>query len=286
MDTLFHPTPQIGLTAEQIKTQKRNGKQNTLPQKVTKTTGRILRDNICTLFNLYNVLIAVALAFVGAWSNMLFILIITLNILIGIVQELHAKKSVEQLSLLSAPTVKVIRDSAVLEIPVQELVEEDVIELEAGKQVCSDSVILTGNAEVNESLLTGESDPVPRSAGDRLLSGSFIISGKCRAVVEHVGAENYAAKIADQAKRLRGVHSELLSSMRKVTRFTGYLIPPLGILLFLEAFFLRGDMLSHAVVTTAAALLGMLPKGLVLLISISLAVGIISLSKKRVLVQE
>ena len=168
----------------------------------------------------------------------------------------------------------------------QELVEEDVIELEAGKQVCSDSVILTGNAEVNESLLTGESDPVPRSAGDRLLSGSFIISGKCRAVVEHVGAENYAAKIADQAKRLRSVHSELLSSMRKVTRFTGYLIPPLGILLFLEAFFLRGDMLSHAVVTTAAALLGMLPKGLVLLISISLAVGIISLSKKRVLVQE
>ena len=132
MDTLFHPTPQIGLTAEQIKTQKRNGKQNTLPQKVTKTTGRILRDNICTLFNLYNVLIAVALAFVGAWSNMLFILIITLNILIGIVQELHAKKSVEQLSLLSAPTVKVIRDSAVLEILVQELVEEDVMELEAG----------------------------------------------------------------------------------------------------------------------------------------------------------
>ena len=110
MDTLFHPTPQIGLIAEQIKTQKRNGKQNTLPQKVTKTTGRILRDNICTLFNLYNVLIAVALAFVGAWSNMLFVLIITLNILIGIVQELHAKKSVEQLSLLSAPTVKVISD--------------------------------------------------------------------------------------------------------------------------------------------------------------------------------
>ena len=192
-------------------------------------------------------------------------------------QELHAKKLVEKLSLLSAPTAKVIRDGKASEIPVQELVEEDVVALESGKQVCSDSVILAGEVEVNESLLTGESDPVPKSVGDHLLSDSFIISGKCKACVEHVGAENYAAKIACKAKRLRGVHSELLSSMRKVTRFTGFLIPPLGILLFLEAFFLRGDMLNHAVVTTAAGLLGMLPKGLVLLISISLAVGIISL---------
>lgn len=286
MDTLFHPTPETGLTTEQAETKKRNGKQNTLPEKVTKTTGRIPKDNVCTLFNLFNVLIAIALALVGAWSNMLFILIIALNTLIGIVQELHAKKLVDKLSLLSIPTAKVIRDGSVLEIPVQELVEEYVIELEAGKQVCSDSVILAGNAEVNESLLTGESAPISKSAGDHLLSGSFIISGKCRACVEHVGTENYAAKIAGEAKRLRGVHSELLSSMRKVTRFTGYLIPPLGILLFLEAFFLRGDMLSHAVVTTAAGLLGMLPKGLVLLISISLAVGIIALSKKKVLVQE
>mgnify|MGYP002330938172 CR=1 FL=1 len=117
-------------------------------------------------------------------------------------------------------------------------------------------------------------------------SGSFIASGRCRACVEHVGAENYAAAIAREAKRLRGIHSELLSSMRKVTHFTAFLIPPLGILLFLEAFLLRGDTLNHAVVTTAAGLLGMLPKGLVLLISISLAVGIITLSRKKVLVQE
>ena len=286
MDTLFRPTPETGLTAERVQTQIRNGKQNIQPEKVTKSTGQILKDNICTLFNLFNVLIAIALALVGAWSNMLFILIIALNTLIGIAQELHAKKLVEKLSLLSAPTAKVIRDGNASEIPVQELVEEDVMELEAGKQVCSDAVILTGDVEVNESLLTGESDPISKSVGDHLLSGSFIVSGRCRACVEHIGAENYAAKIAREAKKLRGVHSELLSSMRKVTRFTGYLIPPLGILLFLEAFFLRGDLLNHAVITTAAGLLGMLPKGLVLLISISLAVGIISLSKKKVLVQE
>lgn len=275
-----------GLISAQVKRKKEEGKQNVIPEKVTKSTGQILKDNICTLFNLFNALIAIALALVGAWSNMLFILIIALNTLIGIVQELHAKKLVDRLSLLSMPTAKVIRDGQALEVPVQELVEEDIVELEAGKQVCADSVILAGEVEVNESLLTGESDPVPKSAGGHLLSGSFIVSGKCRARVEHVGAENYAAKIASEAKRLRGVHSELLSSMQKVTRFTGFFIPPLGILLFLEAFFVRGDTVNHAVVTTAAGLLGMLPKGLVLLISVSLAVGIITLSKKRVLVQE
>lgn len=192
----------------------------------------------------------------------------------------------EKLSLLSAPTVRVIRDGKHSEIPIHELVEQDVIELEAGNQVCSDCVILVGEAEVNESLLTGESDPVLKPEGSHLLSGSFIVSGRCRACVEHVGAENYATAIAREAKRLRGIHSELLSSMRKVTHFTAFLIPPLGILLFLEAFLLRGDTLNHAVVTTAAGLLGMLPKGLVLLISISLAVGIITLSRKKVLVQE
>lgn len=231
-------------------------------------------------------MIAIALALVGAWSNMMFICIIAVNTLIGIVQELHAKKLVEKLSLLSASTVRVIRDGKHSEIPIHELVEQDVIELEAGNQVCSDCVILVGEAEVNESLLTGESDPVLKPEGSHLLSGSFIVSGRCRACVEHVGAENYATAIAREAKQLRGIHSELLSSMRKVTHFTAFLIPPLGILLFLEAFLLRGDTLNHAVVTTAAGLLGMLPKGLVLLISISLAVGIITLSRKKVLVQE
>ena len=286
MNPLYHPIPADGLTAEQVQTKKENGRQNTQPEKVTKSASQILKDNICTLFNLFNVLIAIALALVGAWTNMLFILIIALNTLIGIVQEFHAKKLVDKLSLLSMPTAKVIRDGKSSELPIQELVEEDVIELDAGRQVCSDSIILEGTVEVNESLLTGESDPIPKSAGSHLLSGSFIISGKCRACVEHVGAENYASKIAHEAKKMRGVQSELLSSMRKVTRFTGYLIPLLGVLLFLEAFFLRHDTVSNAVVTTAAGLLGMLPKGLVLLISISLAVGIITLSKKKVLVQE
>ncbi len=286
MTRSFSPDAASGLSTQQVAYKRSQGRQNTEPERVTKTTGRILKDNICTLFNLFNLLIAVALALVGAWSNMLFILIIALNTLIGIVQEIHAKRLVDKLSLLSMPMAKVVRDRQLSEIPVQELVEEDVTELSGGNQVCTDSVILTGQVEVNESLLTGESDPILKTAGDHLLSGSFILSGKCRACVEHVGMENYASKIAHEAKKLRGVNSELLSSMRKVTRFTGYLIPPLGILLFLEALLLRGDSVAQSVVTTAAGLLGMLPKGLVLLISISLAVGIIALSKKKVLVQE
>lgn len=280
------PDVNLGLSSEQVEQKRMSGRQNTEPEQVTKTNLQILKDNICTLFNLFNVLIAIALALVGAWSNMLFILIIALNTLIGIVQEIHAKRLVDKLSLLSMPMATVVRNGKISEIPIQELVEEDVMELSGGNQVCSDSVILAGQVEVNESLLTGESEPILKVAGEHLLSGSFIVSGKCRACIEHVGMENYASKIAHEAKKLRGVQSELLSSMRKVTRFTGYLIPPLGFLLFLEAFLVRSDTLTHSVVSTAAGLLGMLPKGLVLLISISLAVGIIALSKKNVLVQD
>ena len=280
------PAPESGLRKEQVAERQAQGRQNTLPEKVTKSTGQILKDNICTLFNLFNALIAVALGLVGAWSNMLFILVVALNTLIGVAHELRAKRLVERLSLLSTPTAKAVRDGAVVEIPVEELVEGDVMELEAGRQVCADCVILAGQAEVDESLLTGESDALLRRVGDHLLSGSAIVSGRCRAGVEHVGLENYAARIAHDAKRLRRLHSELLASMRKVTRFTGFLIPPLGVCLFLEAFLARGEAVNQAVVGTAAALLGMLPKGLVLLISISLALGVATLSKKRVLVQE
>ena len=286
MATLYEEKAYTGLSAAEVRQRREAGRQNTAPEPVTKSTAQILKDNVCTLFNLFNLLIAVALALVGAWSNMLFMAIIVLNTLIGTAQELHAKRLVDRLSLLNAPTAAVLRDGKAQTVPVQELVEDDVIELDAGAQVCADCVILTGAVEVNESLLTGEAEPVVRAPGEHLLSGSFIVSGRCRAGVEHTGAENYAAKLALEAKRLRRVNSELLRSMRRVTRFTAYLIPPLGVLLFLEAYFLRGEAVNAAVITTAAALLGMLPKGLVLLISISLAVGIAALAKKRVLVQE
>lgn len=253
----------------------------------TKSTGQIFRENICTLFNLLNLLIAIALIWVHAWSNLFFVPVIMLNIAIGIAQEIKAKKLVEKLTLLSQPKAKVERDGKEVSIPIAEVSEADILILESGNQICADAVVAGGEVEVNEALLTGESDAILKRTGDSLLSGSSVISGKCRAKVLHVGSDSYAAKLTKEAKKLKGMHSELVGSMRTVTKLTSIFIVPLGILLFLQALlFQDGGTLYSAVVGTSAGLLGMLPKGLYLLISISLAAGIISLSKKNVLVQD
>ena len=286
-DTILTPLASAeGLTAEEVHARQQQGLVNTAQEKNTKHTGQIISDNVFTLFNAFNLIIAVLLALVHAWTNMLFFAIIVLNALIGIVQEIRAKKLVEHLSLLSALKVTAIRDSRPCELLVEDLVLDDRIILSMGNQVCADSTVVQGEIEVNESLLTGEADPLLKRPGDALLSGSFVVSGNCHAKVEHVGADNFVAKLAQGAKKHRRVNSELLTSMRKVTRFTGFFIIPIGILLFVEAFVLRSDSVYHSVVSTSAALLGMLPKGLVLIISISLAAGVIKLSKKKVLVQE
>ena len=255
-------------------------------EKITKTTGQILRENICTLFNLLNLLIAVALVYVHAWSNLFFIFVIAFNTIIGIAQEIKAKRLIEKLSLLSAPKAEVERNGKVQEIAVEEIELEDILLLDSGKQICADATVVEGTVEVNESLLTGESDAILKKAGDSLLSGSSVISGKCRAQVIHVGSDNYAAKIAREAKKTKAINSELVLSMRKVTKLTGFFIVPLGVLLFLQAYLMRDNSLYDAVVTTSAGLLGMLPKGLYLLISIGLAAGIVALSRKNVLVQD
>ena len=274
-----------GLTSAEAARLRDMGQGNVPPPPITRSTGQIIRENVCTLFNLFNVLIALALAWVGAWSNLLFILIIALNTVIGIVQELRAKRQVEQIAVLTAPRARVLRDGALRELPVEELVLGDVISLESGRQIPADAKLLSGQVEVDESLLTGESDAVRKAAGADLLSGSVVVSGACTARVERVGADGYAARLTQEARAAAPVRSELLSSMRRVTRFTGFLIPPLGVLLFLQAYALRGEPLFQAVTTTAAGLLGMLPKGLVLLITVSLAVGVAKLAKSRVLVQ-
>ena len=191
----------------------------------------------------------------------------------------------DELSILNRPSVRIRRDGQDRKADLGELVRGDLMLLESGDQICSDAEIVEGSLEVNESLLTGESDAVVKEKGSGLLSGSFVISGKAYARVTHVGNENYAAKLAAEVKKEKRVHSELLGSMRKVTHFTSFLIVPLGILLFLEAFLLRQASVEEAVVSSAAGLLGMLPKGLVLLISVSLAAGVIRLARMKILVQ-
>lgn len=282
----FHPNPKQGLTNEEVGLRQQQNLTNIVEQKITKSTGEIFADNILTLFNGFNLIIGIGLALVGAYSNMFFLLIILINISIGIYQELHAKKLVENLSIISSLKASVCRNGQQLEIPIEDLVLDDITILEMGKQICADSIVINGEIEVNESLLTGEANPITKKKGDTLLSGSFIVSGKCDARVDHVGVDNFAAKLSLEAKKHKVVTSELLSSMKKLTKFTSLFIIPIGIILLYQGYIIRHDPLNTAVVSTAAALLGMLPKGLVLLISISLATGIINLSRKRVLVQE
>lgn len=280
------PSYDEGLSLEEVLYQQKSGKANTAPEKITKSNSQIIKDNLFTLFNFYNFAIAFCLFLVSAYLNMLFIVVIIVNITIGIVQEIYAKNLVEELSLVTAPKVTVVRQGKEQDVLVEQLVLDDIVMFDSGKQIASDSIIKHGEVEVNESLLTGESDSVLKSTGDMLLSGSFIISGKCYAQVEHIGDDNFAVSIANEAKKHKKVNSELLESMQKVTKFTSFLIIPLGLIMFLEAYCLRNDSVNVAVVSTSAGILGMLPKGLVLLISIALASGVIMLSRKKILVQE
>ena len=276
----------LGLTETEVLERKEKGQINIIEEKTVKSNWEIIAGNVFTLFNLYNFLIAIALMSVGAYSNLAFILIIILNISIGSFQEIHAKNMVAKLSVLTVSKVDVIRDGREKSINVDEVVLDDITVLNMGNQISSDSVVIDGKIEVNESLLTGESDTIVKMPGDKLFSGSYVVSGKCYAKVEKVGKDNLAAEITLKSKKHKKVNSELLNSMRKVTRLTSFIIIPVGVLLFVQAFFFRDQVIKSSVVTTAAALLGMLPKGLVLLISISLATGVIKLAKKKVLVQD
>ena len=277
---------EYGLTQQEVFERQQAGAVNQQQKTISKSYAQIFRENICTLFNLLNVLIAIALALVGAWSNLVFIVIIITNVCIGIIQEIHAKKLVDELSLLMIPHVKVLRDQKQQTIDVNEIVMDDVMVLEAGDQICCDSVVIDGEIEANESLLTGESDAIHKTIESSLLSGSSVISGKCYAQVVHVGDDNYTSRLTNEVKKAKELQSELLNSMRKVTKVTSFMIVPLGIILFLEAYFLRNDLLSEAVISSSAGLLGMLPKGLVLLMSVSLAAGVTKLAKQKILIQD
>ncbi|MCL2742168.1 MAG: HAD-IC family P-type ATPase, partial [Oscillospiraceae bacterium] len=280
------PTADWGLSAEEVARRAACGLSNAQPKSNAKSIPRIIRDNAFTFFNAFNLALALLIAAVGEYKEMLFMFVIVSNTAIGIVQEIRSKLIVEKLSLISMPKAHVIRDGLESEVSVGDVVMGDLTALRMGGQVCSDAVVTHGEAEVDESLLTGESEPVMKRPGDELLSGSFIVSGSCRAKVIRVGADNFAAKIALGAKKYKKPKSTLLNSLNGVVRFTGYFILPLGALLFIRSFLFLETPLSSSVTTVAAALLGMMPKGLVLLTSVSLAVGVVKLAMRRTLVQE
>ena len=275
-----------GLTDKEVQEQITLGNINKSQESKLKTTKQIIYDNVFTLFNLYNLIIAIALLCVKAYTNTFFFLIITINVIIGIVQEIHGRNLVKKLSILNASKATVIRNGKEQKIDIEEIVLGDIILLSQGDQIPSDSYVLEGEVEVNEALLTGESDLIQKNIDDKLLSGSYVTSGRCYAKVEKVGEDNFANSIISATKKYKENNSELINSMKKVTKFTSFVIIPVGIILFIQAYFYRESELAQAVVATAAALLGMLPKGLVLLITIALESGVIKLAKKDVLVQE
>ena len=275
-----------GLSSEEVNSRREKGQYNGNHTIKTKSIGQIFYTNIFTLFNMVNVFLAFLLCMVGSYKNMMFMGVVFWNLLIGIVQEVRSKIIIDRLTLLQEPVTKVVRDGREQEISVEDIVLDDIIMLKNGKQVAADSVVLSGKCQVNESLLTGESEPVQKCEGDKLLSGSYVISGNVVARVENVGKDNYVNKITENAKYVKKLNSEMMTSIKKIIKGVTIILIPMGVLLFANQLKVLDGNLKDAVVATVAAVIGMIPSGLVLLTSMVLAVSVIKLARKDTLVKE
>ena len=275
-----------GLTHQQVQEKIAQGLTNDFTANTSTSTWQIIKRNVFTLFNALNFAIALALVAVQAWSNLVFFAVICFNALSGIVTELRAKHMVDKLNLLNKEKITVIRDGKSSQINPEDLVLDDCIQLATGEQIPSDATVLDGFAEVNEAMLTGESDLVQKEIGEQLLSGSFLASGRVIAKITHVGSDNYASKLMLEAKTVKPINSRIMKSMDRIAGFTGKIIIPFGIALFLEALFVKHLPVKDSVVNTSTALLGMLPKGIALLTITSLLTAVIKLGLRKVLVQE
>ncbi len=275
-----------GLTAQAVQERLARGLSNADEGIKTKTEKQIILENTFTFFNILNFVLAFFVLLVGSFKNLLFLGVIFSNAAIGSFQGIRAKRTIDKLSLISAPKATVLRDGALRSIAVHEIVLDDVMQLSNGQQICADAVVREGEVEVNESLITGESDPVLKHPGDPLLSGSFIVSGSCLAQVEHVGKDNYANRIANDAKYIKHAHSEILHALNFIVKTIGFALIPIGLLLFGKQFFILHDTIQDAVVSSVAAMIGMIPEGLILLTSVVFAVSVVRLSRYKTLVQD
>lgn len=275
-----------GLTAAEVRKRISQGLVNDFKIDNNNSFWEIVKRNIFTLFNFLNFVIAVLLALVGAWSNLIFFVVIIFNAISGIATEIRAKKMIDKLNLLSKEKITVIRSSREQKIMPEEIVINDILKLSAGEQVPSDAVVLKGVSEANEAMLTGESDLVLKEKGAVLLSGSFLASGYVLAEVVHVGADNYVSKLMVEAKTHKPINSRILSSLDKIAGFTSKIIIPFGLALFFEALLIKALPAKTAVIYTSTPLLGMLPKGIALLTITSLLTAVIKLGLRKVLVQE
>ena len=285
--TRYNPEYKKGLTSQQVQEHRLHGWTNKAVEPPSKTTKEIVHENVFTYFNLIFVVLAVLLCLVGSFRDLTFLPVIIANTLIGIIQEIRAKQVLDKLTMLNAPRASVVRDGKRTVINAEDLVVDDIVIFKACDQVCADAEVSAGEVQVNESLLTGEADEITKRTGDKLMSGSFIVSGQCHARLDKVGEDSYISKLTLQAKAMQSKEqSEMIRSLDKLVKCVGVAIIPIGIVLFSQAFFIQHDGFRESVTSMIAAVIGMIPEGLYLLASVALAVSSIRLAQKKVLLHD
>ncbi|MBQ8792015.1 MAG: HAD-IC family P-type ATPase [Clostridia bacterium] len=282
----FNPSYQEGLTDQQVNLRESQNLVNNTKLPTTKTYRSIFFKNIFTFFNMLWLIIVVALISVGAYSDLIFVFVIVANTAISIIQEIRAKITVEKLSMMTLPTVTTIREGKGIKISAEKLVLDDIILLTSGNQIPADCIIVEGQVDVNESLLTGESNSIPKYLNNNLLSGSYVVAGSCYAKVDKVGTSNYINQIAKKAKEFKAPASNLFKDLNRLIKYIGIALVPIGILTFLKEFAIAGSTVQEQIRNTSGALTSMIPSGMFLLVTISLAIGVIKLAKKKTLVRD
>ena len=283
----YNPDPEAGLSAAQVEQHRDDGWRNVSVAPPAQTTKEIIRENVCTYFNLIFLVLAILLCLVGSFRDLTFLPVIIFNTLIGIVQEIRAKNVLEKLNMLNAPHASVVRDGKKSLVDSEELVLDDIVIFKAGNQICADAIVVSGEVRVNESLLTGESDEITKAPGAELMSGSFVVAGECHARLDKVGVDSYISKLTLEAKAMKkGEQSEMIRSLDKLVKFVGIALIPIGITLFVQGFFFNDQSFRNSIVSMVAAVLGMIPEGLYLLASVALAVSSMRLAHKKVLLHD
>lgn len=281
------PDSELGLSSAQAQERVDAGWANLPIDPPGKTVGQIVRSNVFTYFNMLFFFLAACVLAVGSWQNVMFMGVVLANIAIGIVQELRSKRTLDKLTLLTAPQGAVIRDGRRRKIPTSEMVRDDIVEFSAGDQIFADAVVVAGECSANEALITGEADEIKKKPGDELLSGSFVVSGQCRARLARVGADSFANRLTLEAKAAKPPQqSEMMRSLTRLVQVIGIAIIPLGILMAVKEIVWLGRSVTDGVVATVASLIGMIPEGLYLLTSMALAAGVVRLAQKRTLVHD
>ena len=283
----FNADIRYGLNSDQVNEYFENGWSNEPVEPPSKTVPEIIKSNLFTYFNLVFAVLAALLILAGSFRNLTFLPVILANLFIGIIQEIRAKNTLDKLSVLNAPKALVVREGRQFSIPAEELVLDDIVIFKAGNQICADAIVIDGEVSVNESLLTGESDEISKKPGDELMSGSFIVSGECYARLDKVGEDSYISKLTLEAKAMNSEEqSEMIRVLDKLVGVVGILIIPIGLLLFGQQFFFSGASFSKSITSMVAAVIGMIPEGLYLLVSVALVVSVMRLASKKVLVHD